>query len=95
MHQSNAECIPTHLVKELEGPVVNVDLIEGEVLLQALQEVRHASLDFHALHTLIFDLPYFNMDPRRGTSYIFEVEKLNRSIIGLLSWVMNGILLNN
>ena len=83
MHQSNAECIPTHLIKEFEGPVVNVDLIEGEVLLQTLQEVRHASLDFHALHTLIFDLPYFNMDPRRGTSYFFEVEKLNRSIIGL------------
>ena len=73
MHQSNAECIPTHLIKEFEGPVVNVDLIEGEVLLQTLQEVRHASLDFHALHTLIFDLPYFNMDLRRGSSYIIEV----------------------
>ena len=54
MHQSNAECIPTHLIKEFEGPVVNVDLIEGEVLLQALQEVRHASLDFHALQKAHF-----------------------------------------
>ena len=81
----HAECIQTHLVKEFEGPVVNVDLVEGEVVLQTLQEVRHASLDFHALQTLIFDLRYFNMDLRSWVpvSDIFEVEKLNCSIIGL------------
>ena len=53
-----------HLVEEFEGPVVNVDLIDREVVLQTLQEMRHASLDFHALQTLSFDLWYFNMDPR-------------------------------
>ena len=41
-----------HLVKEFEGPVVNVDLIKGEVVLQTLQEVRHASLNLHALQFL-------------------------------------------
>ena len=57
-----------HLVEEFEGPVVNVDLIEGEVVLQALQEVRHGSLNFYALQMLIFDLQYFNMDLRERTS---------------------------
>ena len=73
----------THLIKEFEGPVVNVDLIEGEVVLQALQEVRHGSLNFYALQMLIFDLQYFNMDLSKRTSYIFEVQILNRSVIGL------------
>ena len=60
-----------HLVEEFEGPVVNVDLIDGEVVLQTLQEVRHASLGLHALQTLIFDLRHFNMHLRKGASYIF------------------------
>ena len=54
LYHSNLECIRMHLVEEFEGPVVNVDLIDGEVVLQTLQEVRHASLGLHALQTLIF-----------------------------------------
>ena len=55
-----------HLVEEFEGPVVNVDLIDREVVLQTLQEVRHASLGFYALQTLISDLRHFNMHLRKG-----------------------------
>ena len=43
-----------HLVKEFEGPVVNVDLLKGEIVLQTLKEVRHAWLDLRALQRLVF-----------------------------------------
>ena len=53
-HESDSECIQTHLVKEFEGPVVNIDLLKGEIVLQTLKEVRHAWLDLRALQRLVF-----------------------------------------
>ena len=71
LYHSNLECIRMHLVEEFEGPVVNVDLIDGEVVLQTLQEVRHASLGLHALQTLIFISNISICIWERGASYIF------------------------
>ena len=43
-----------HLVVQLECPVVNIDLLKGEIVLQTLKEVRHAWLDLRALQRLVF-----------------------------------------